>query len=621
MKNKMIFYISLCVFTMILVSIAISLFISPSLDDVFERVKYERYIEINMNFWVENEGQITDVATIYFYGEVRGEEDCFIHMLINREDLSREMYMLGGSAYLYDGEKFLGAITANSEAFDKNASDEEFTNFVLFEDFAYWTTNQKISNGSTTYDIDFDKRLIPRLFGENIGNYFNCKFQLTVKNSTRLPELMRIELSAYETPTLVCESKYKYHRLYKEKLPEELKGITGENAGLKYELSADKRGYKVTEFQGINSTVIIPSEYKGLPVTAIGERAFYGCDIETVTIPESVTDLGSYSFAGCHKLKKVIILGNSLTYLPEYAFAYCSELNEVNSDDGVVNMPINIATLGEGVFRECINITEINFSPNITVLPDYCCGSCYKLRSIDLPDGLTSINSFAFINCELRSVTIPSSVTVIQPYAFYSCTRLNTVNILGSGLLSIEERAFAYCRMLVSFNFPTSLNTIGDYAFLCADMTSVCIPAQVNDIGIGAFHCKCLTEIEVAANSDYYKSVNGVLYNQAGTILIYYPSGNTDETFYVPDDVSIIGEHAFPENNNLKNLVLPAGIETIGNTAFPYTLQKLTMLAETPPEFSDTQVYVLLYVPFESIDAYKTEYYWLRDVIYAITEN
>jgi hypothetical protein len=36
--------------------------------------------------------------------------------------------MLGGSAYLYDGEKFLGAITANSEAFDKNASDEEFTN-------------------------------------------------------------------------------------------------------------------------------------------------------------------------------------------------------------------------------------------------------------------------------------------------------------------------------------------------------------------------------------------------------------------------------------------------------------------------------------------------------------
>jgi hypothetical protein len=85
MKNKMIFYISLCVFTMILVSIAISLFISPSLDDVFERVKYERYIEINMNFWVENEGQITDVATIYFYGEVRGEEDCFIHMIINRK--------------------------------------------------------------------------------------------------------------------------------------------------------------------------------------------------------------------------------------------------------------------------------------------------------------------------------------------------------------------------------------------------------------------------------------------------------------------------------------------------------------------------------------------------------
>ena len=171
-----------------------------------------------------------------------------------------------------------------------------------------------------------------------------------------------------------------------------------------------------------SGNVVIPEEvnYMGriLKVTSIGEYTFWHCSITSVTIPNSVTNIGDFAFDMCNRMTSVTI-PNSVTSIGRYAFEWCSRL------------------------------TSVTIGNSVTSIGDFAFYNCKRMTSVTIPNSVTSIGFCAFEKCSgLTSVTIPNSVTIIGEGAFEDCSGLTSVTI-GNSVRSIGDNAF-YCENLAT---------------------------------------------------------------------------------------------------------------------------------------------------------------------------
>ena len=202
--------------------------------------------------------------------------------------------------------------------------------------------------------------------------------------------------------------------------------------------------------------------------------------------------------------------------------------------------------------------------------------SDYKsyIKYVSLPDGLTSIGSYAFDECRgLTSVTIPESVTTIGARAFAVCTGLTSVTIpnsvtsigstafLGSGLSSPVYNAHVFAFMPTSYSgaytILDGIESIAGFAFgNCSGLTSVTIPNSVTSIGDYAFDgCSGLTSVTIG------NSVTSI-----GNDAFYGCSGLTSVT--IPNSVTSIGNDAFAGCHGLTSITIPNSVTSIGEGAF-----------------------------------------------------
>ncbi|MDE7082142.1 MAG: leucine-rich repeat domain-containing protein [Clostridia bacterium] len=159
-------------------------------------------------------------------------------------------------------------------------------------------------------------------------------------------------------------------------------------------------------------------------VEIIDSYAFYGCEIQSITIPDSVWQIRNNAFS--LSTLTSIVLSNNLTQIDEYAFNNCNELTRIV-------LPEGLEMLGKGVFLSCENLEEVVLPSSLVGLDIGVFAECPSLKSIVFTSNLTCVNNEMFQNCtSLQSVTIPKSVTAINFQAFYGCSNLQEINFGGT---------------------------------------------------------------------------------------------------------------------------------------------------------------------------------------------
>ncbi len=275
-------------------------------------------------------------------------------------------------------------------------------------------------------------------------------------------------------------------------------------------------------------------------VQSIGEYAFAYSALEDIVIPDSVSAMGKYAFANSFYLKSVA-LGNGLTEISPYAFFSCFMLGEVE-------IPANIRSIDDGAFAYLDALSSVTFAEN---------------------SQLNQIGGEAFVGSGLRSIHIPASVITIDRAAFFD-TPLSSVSFAeGSQLKTIGSEAFAKDGFLTEIALPDQLVQIGAYAFKETDLRTVTVPASVTYLGEGAFAaCHSLTDITVEDGNTVYVDVDGVVYDNAITVLVAYPAGNARTAYTVQNTATAIGEAAFYGAGNLNGITLPESLQQIRGEAF-----------------------------------------------------
>jgi len=302
--------------------------------------------------------------------------------------------------------------------------------------------------------------------------------------------------------------------------------------GLEYEIVGG-RSVTITRYTGDATILSIPAQIQGLPVTAIGDRAFYNCiSLTSITIPSSIISIGDYAFSECSGLTSIAI-PSSVTYISDRAFWACYYLTSITVDDrnsayasidgvlfdknirtiikfpagkiaGNYSIPSSVTSItGDDVFSITWGVdglTSITIPSSVTFINNYAFSSCSGLVSINVDrynpvyasiDGVLFDKNIRTLIRYPRGKTevyysIPSSVTTIGHEAFDSCRNLTSITIPSSATL-IGYGAFSYCSNLASITIPSSVISIGDFAFYESGLTSVTIPSSVTDIGAAAF--------------------------------------------------------------------------------------------------------------------------------------
>jgi hypothetical protein len=252
----------------------------------------------------------------------------------------------------------------------------------------------------------------------------------------------------------------------------------------------------------------VPSSLKTVIITggtSIGVGAFFGCSgLQSITIPDSVVNIGDYAFYYCRDLTSITI-GKGVTSIGKEAFDGCSNLNHIV-------LPSGVTSIGDFAFYECTGLKMINIPTSVQSIGNYAFFGCPRLISIMISDSVTSVGERAFDNCRsLTSITIRGTVTNIGSYAFYRTAYYNNENNWTDGVLYIDAHLIqAKNSISDKYVIQDETKTIADAAFYqCSNLKTITIPSSVNRIGEDAFlHCDSLTQINFKGERDKWQKIN-----------------------------------------------------------------------------------------------------------------
>ncbi len=260
--------------------------------------------------------------------------------------------------------------------------------------------------------------------------------------------------------------------------------------GIEYKLDPENKTASLIDGRGGSGNIEIPGTIVdagvSYSVTSIGERAFSGSLVKSISLPDSIEVINSGAFERCENLmtislsenlKKIdndaffwsgityIMIPDSVESIGERAFGQCARLVHAK-------MPENISYCGKELFSGCILLEDINLPTNIQVIPEKMFYGCEKLTEITIPLGVETIGPSAFVHCKFGDIEFPPTLKTIGAHAFDYCSGLDYI-VLPENTLTIGDGAFARCENLSYIEIPESVVSVGEHAFGSSDPTDL----------------------------------------------------------------------------------------------------------------------------------------------------
>ncbi|MBR6022002.1 MAG: leucine-rich repeat domain-containing protein [Kiritimatiellae bacterium] len=213
----------------------------------------------------------------------------------------------------------------------------------------------------------------------------------------------------------------------------------------------------ITGYTGNETDLVIPETIAwqyDLTSSDNSLSTHYSCEVEvteirtfqttatSVTVPNSVTNIGDWAFVSAHSPNlQSITMGEGVKHIGWYAFSECKNLTSIV-------IPDNVESIEEGAFCHCPGLESVTIGNGIETWGTQVFADCTSLSSVTLAEGLKGIGESAFSGCtSLASIDIPNSVKSIGNGAFLRCSSLESVS-LGNDVADLGGFAFSDARGL-----------------------------------------------------------------------------------------------------------------------------------------------------------------------------
>lgn len=292
-------------------------------------------------------------------------------------------------------------------------------------------------------------------------------------------------------------------------------------AELTFELLPDGT-YVVTGYSNAEANAVeIPATYQNVAVTAVAARAFYNkSNIKRITLAEGIIALKEYCFA------------------------------KTGIESLVV--PASVTECAKGAFQQCPDLEKVVWGVGLPVIAEQTFWQCINLKRIDIPDSVTSIETYALMETGIEVLTIKSPTIKFCQYSVCKAENLREI-VFEEGVEKIDS-------VTLSYNFSE-----------CPNLSVIKIPSTVTSIYKFFFNqADSLQTIDVSESNETYSSLSGILYNKERTSFIKVPSG-IKGVIDIPEGITGIPAETFWYCSDITEINLPSTVKSVGQSAFAGT--------------------------------------------------